>query len=577
MDSLVAMGSSSAFLFSFYHYILLLFGEKASFDHLYFESFVVILVFISLGRYLEDQSKEATKSALNELSRLQPKTALILRNGVEESIPSYMIQKGDHIVLKAGMRVPSDGKIIQGEASLDESILSGESMPLDKAVGEEVYSGTLLSSGYLVYESEKNVAQSSLSSIVDAVEKAQMQKAPIARLADRVASVFVPIVLVIALLSFAFWLFYARDFEHSLMIFVSVLLIACPCSLGLATPTALMVATGRAAEQHLIFRNAASLEALSEIDLVFFDKTKTLTKGEISLVDELYLEDQKTADSLAYNMEIKSEHPLAQAFMDLEAESMSLDGYQTVFGKGIVAQYQGKNIYMGSEAWMDDLGIESGMIDDFKNEQYQEGRSLVYLAVEKDLYAAYALEDEMRTSSLKMIEALKAQGKKLYILSGDHPKTVGSIAKRLNLEYKANMLPEDKANFVEAMQEEYRVAMVGDGVNDAIALVKADVGIAISEGADVAYEAADLVLMSDDLEALAFAFSLSEKTMRIIRQNLFWAFAYNVLGIPFAAGFVHLVFDGPFLNPMIAGMAMAFSSITVVLNALRLRKMKIEV
>ena len=316
---------------------------------------------------------------------------------------------------------------------------------------------------------------------------------------------------------------------------------------------------------------------MSEVDTVLFDKTKTLTTGEITLVDAFYLEDRKLSDSLIYSMEKKSEHPLAQAFEVLKSDFCEIDDYETVFGKGIFGRYQGQAVYVGSETWIESLGVSTDPLNAFKDEQYKEGRTLVYLVVDNTLYAVYALEDSMRDSTRSMIASLKKQGKKVVILSGDHPKTVASIANKLEVDYQASMLPKDKAKFVEKMQEAGHVAMVGDGVNDAIALVKADVGIAISEGADVAYESADLVLMSDDLNDLSFAFSLSEKTMRIIRQNLFWAFAYNVLGIPFAAGLIHLIFNGPFLNPMIAGLAMALSSITVVLNALRLRKTQINV
>lgn len=578
MDSLVFLGTSSAFVFSLYQLIRLYAGYDEAFHHLYFESVVVILALIQLGKYLEERSKKETSEALQSLAKLQPDKALRLVDNQEVEINSYEIRKDDLLVVKPGMRIPADGIIVKGETSLDESVLTGESIAVDKTVDDAVFSGTMNINGAIVFKVERNVAQSSLAKIVASVEDAQRDKAPIARMADRVSAVFVPIVLVIALLSFVFWLFYSKDFEHSLTIFVSVLLIACPCALGLATPTAIMVGTGRAAKKNLVFKTASALEGLAHVDLIVFDKTKTLTEGVVAVeMIENLSQSQKVLEMVSA-LESQSEHPLAQAVVQYTKSDLEVERFEAVFGRGIIGEVAGHQLVVGNEQLMHDHGIDITSSRDVLDAWSQKGMTVVMAAVDGNLSVIYGLRDQIKDSSKKTIAQLHQLGIKTVMLTGDQKVTAQAIADELGIDkVYAEVLPQEKAAVIKTLLKDYNVAMVGDGVNDAIALVEADIGIAVGAGADVALDSADLVLMREDLSAVVEAVLMSRVTMRNIKQNLFWAFAYNVIGIPFAAGIFNLLFNGPFLNPMIAGGAMALSSISVVLNALRLNRIHIKI
>ncbi len=581
MDSLVALGTGAAIVYSFFGMWKIAQGDIAYAYHLYFESAVVILALISLGKYLENISKSKTSTAIKALLNLKPDTAILLRDGVEVEIEADEIALGDLLVVKPGTAIPMDGKIIEGRSSIDESMLTGESLPVEKTPGEEVIMGTMNVNGRLVIEVTVEAHDTKLANIISLVENAQNEKAPISKMVDKVAGVFVPIVIVIAILSGLFWYFYTKDIEMALTIFVTILVIACPCALGLATPTAIMVGTGLGASNGIFIKSAESLEEASHIDTVVFDKTGTLTHGQPVVTDiESNLTDIEFL-SLVASVETMSEHPLAQAIVqDAQAKNVqvkTVENFNNLVGHGIEADIEGKVIYVGNEKLMALKNIDILSHQASISRLAKQGKTAMLAAYDGKLIGLIAVADTIKDQSKQTVKDLQAMGMDVIMMSGDHQVTAEAIAHSIGITHVlAEVLPEEKASKVKELQDAGKhVMMVGDGINDAIALVQSNVGVAVGTGTDVAIESANLVLMKDDISDVTKAIKLSKRTMTNIKQNLFWAFAYNVIGIPFAAGVFKLLFNGPLLNPMIAGAAMAFSSVSVVLNALRLNRIKL--
>lgn len=578
MDSLVAIGTLAAFIYSMYGFIMILGGKGEFVHHLYFESVVVILALIKLGNYLEERSKEQTKSSLSSLLALQPADAILYNDKVEKVIPLSQVKVNDILLVKPGMNVPADGVIVFGNSSVDESMLSGESLPVDKTVNDEVSLGTNNTSGTFQMKVLRLQSESTLSQIIKMVEEAQNDKAPIARLADQVSAVFVPIVFVIAILALILWFIFTKDLELSLTVFISILVIACPCALGLATPTAIMVGTGRGAEAGVFYKSATALEMTSRIDTVIFDKTGTLTQGNLSVVDEHILDNRESVLNLMASVEGMSEHPLSKAMVEYYTGNLEVHDFKALFGQGVSATIDDEKILIGNKSLMEENQLDYSMFEENFNTWSNKGYTVVFIAKEERVLGSLAIADVVKEDAVETVIALKKMGKRVVMLTGDNRLTANAIAKDLGIdEVVAQVLPDEKSHWVKKYQEDSKVLMVGDGVNDAVALTQADVGVGVATGSDVALDSADIVLIHDDLKSLVFALKLSDKTLANIKQNLFWAFAYNVVGIPFAAGIFHLLFNGPFLNPMIAGAAMAFSSISVVLNALRLKRVSIKI
>ena len=584
MDSLVAIGTLSAIAYSFYGVYKIINGDASFAHHLYFESATVILALIGLGKYMEEISKRKTTSAIHALLNLKPKTARLLKDNEEIEIDVDEIVIGDVLVVRPGESIPMDGIIVEGHSSLDEAMLTGESLPVDKNIGDEVIMGTLNINGRLLIKASVDNDNTKLSQIVKMVEDAQNDKAPIAKIADQVAAVFVPAVIVIAILAGLIWYFVTRDLEFSLTIFVTIMVIACPCALGLATPTAIMVGTGVGASNGIFMKSAEALETLSEVDAIIFDKTGTLTYGEPVVTDlNAYGIEENELLRLAASVENYSEHPLARAIVndakEKNLELFEVGNFEAILGRGIKATYENKDLFVGNEALMHDEKIEVSqeVLNDLNN-YAKQGKTAMILAYANEIKGLIVVADTVKKEAKFTVDKLHDLGIEVVMLTGDHKDTAQAIAETLNIDTViAEVLPDEKANHVKAYQDKgMKVAMVGDGINDAVALVQSDVGVAIGTGTDVAVDSAKLVLMKDDLRVLIDAIELSKKTITNIKQNLFWAFAYNVIGIPFAAGLFYALFKGPLLNPMIAGAAMAFSSVSVVLNALRLRRFKFK-
>ncbi len=584
MDSLVAIGTTSAILYSFYGLYKIIQGDASFAHHLYFESATVILALIGLGKYMEEVSKRKTTSAIHALLNLKPKTANLLKDGVEVEVDVDEIVVGDILVVRPGESIPMDGVIVEGHSSLDEAMLTGESLPVDKTIDDEVIMGTMNINGRLLVKATVNNDDTKLSQIVKMVEEAQTEKAPIAKIADTVSLYFVPTVIVIAIVSGLTWFAFTRDLEFSLTIFVTIMVIACPCALGLATPTAIMVGTGVGASNGIFMKSAEALETLSHVDTVIFDKTGTLTHGEPVVTDIVsYGMNEDELLQITASLENYSEHPLALAIVqnakDKDITLNEVSGFEAILGRGIVGTYNDQKVFVGNEALMhdEDITIDASVTQDI-NRLAREGKTAMISVVDNKIVGLIAVADTVKEEAKKVVNELHKLGVEVVMLTGDHIDTAKAIAKSLNIdEVIAEVLPDEKANHVKAYQEKgKKVVMVGDGINDAVALVQSDVGIAIGTGTDVAVDSAKVVLMKNDLRVLIDSIRLSKATITNIKQNLFWAFAYNVVGIPFAAGVFYALFNGPLLNPMIAGAAMAFSSVSVVLNALRLRRFKFK-
>jgi Cu+-exporting ATPase len=587
MDSLVAMGTGAAVLYSIWNLIEIFLGispvQKAM--DLYFESAAMLIALISLGKYFEARSKLRTSEAIGSLIKLTPDKAVRIqhtRDGEEHvTIATQEIEPGDLLLVKPGSRIPADGEVSAGDSSVDESMLTGESMPVSKHVGDKVVGGTLNSTGSLTIRATRVGQDSMLARIIRLVQEAQGSKAPIASLADRISFWFVPAVMLIALAAGLAWYFLGHEpFTFSLRIFVAVMVIACPCAMGLATPISIMVGTGRGAQLGVLIKSGEALQMAEKIQTIVFDKTGTLTMGEpsvtdIRLVDETM--DENELLSLAASLENASEHPLARAIVNTaQARGLPIretTGFKALPGKGVRGDVQGREVHIGHLDHMRSLGL-AGMdqAEALAGQMAGQGKTPVLVAVDSDLKGVIAIADTMRPETPEVVARLSKKGLKVIMLTGDNEVTARAVAQQAGIdEVIAQVLPDRKAAEIERLKQQGKiVAMVGDGINDAPALAGADLGMAMGSGIDVAVESGDIVLMREGLSGVLTALELSRATMRNIKENLFWAFAYNVVGIPFAAGLFH-VFGGPTLSPMIAGAAMAMSSVSVVTNGLRLR------
>ncbi len=585
MDSLIAIGTTAAVLYSLYNTWQIYIGNHHAAESLYFETAGVIITLILLGKTLEAVSKSKTGEAIKKLMGLAPKTAIIVYNGEEKEIPIDEVEIGDVIVVKPGAKIPVDGTVLEGQTAVDESMLTGESMPVDKSSGDTVYAASLNTTGTIRFSAEKVGGDTALARIIKLVEDAQGGKAPIAALADRVSGVFVPIVCAVALIAGIGWFIgTGGDLKFALTIFISVLVIACPCALGLATPTAIMVGTGKGAENGILIKGGEALEIAHQVNTVILDKTGTITEGKPTVTDVLPAEGFSADDLLriAASAEMSSEHPLGQAIVTgakkKGLELQKADFFNSVTGQGIEANIQGKDILAGNRKLMDERGIKlAGLESEFDN-LASEGKTPMFVAVDMHPAGVVAVADVVKPSSKAAIERLRGMGIDVAMITGDNRRTADAIAKQVGINrVLAEVLPQDKSEEVKKLQSEgKKVAMVGDGINDAPALAQADIGIAIGSGTDVAMESADIVLMRNDLRDVPTAIRLSKATIRNIKQNLAWAFGYNIIGIPIAAGALHLLFGGPLLNPIFAAAAMSLSSVSVLSNALRLKRFKAD-
>ena len=582
MDSLIAVGTSAAFFYSLYSVSQVFLGHHPFVHQLYFESVAVIIALVLLGKYLESSAKGRTSQAIQSLLELVPSQATVIRYGEAVTIDTEDIRVGDIIRIKPGERMPVDGLVTEGQTFVDESMMTGESVPIEKKVGDTITSATINQNGSIDYQATRVGSDTTLAQIVRLVEEAQGSKAPIAALADKISLYFVPIVLSLATFSALGWYFLAGEsLSFSLSIFIAVLVIACPCALGLATPTAIMVGTGKGAENGILIKSGQALEAAYQLDTIVLDKTGTITVGKPSLTDLLPLGAFNRSDllQLIASAEQHSEHPLAQAILEAAEEEgldlLPVSHFEAMVGRGLSAQVEGKQLLVGNESLMKEKNIDSSVFQEQLLELSQEGKTAMFVAVDGWLAGILAVADEMKSSSLSAVQKLQSMGLEVIMLTGDREETATAIAQKAGIQKViAGVLPDGKAAAIKDLQEAgKKLAMVGDGINDAPALVQADVGIAIGSGADVAIESADVVLMHSDLQDVVKAIKLSQATIRNIKENLFWAFAYNTLGIPIAMGLLHL-FGGPLLNPMLAGLAMSLSSVSVVANALRLGRFK---
>ena len=565
MDVLIAMGTSAAYFYSVYNIF-------AGVHEYYFEASAVIITLILLGKTFEAVAKGKTSEAIKKLMGLQPKTARVLKDGEEKEIPIENLQIGDIIIVKPGEKVPVDGVIVQGSSSLDESMITGESIPVDKGEGDQVVGATINKFGSFRFEAQKIGKDTVLSQIIKLVEDAQGSKAPVQRLADKISGIFVPTVIGIALVTFIAF-YFIDSFNTGLINAVAILVIACPCALGLATPTAIMVGTGKGAENGILIKSGEHLERAHKMDSIIFDKTGTITKGKPDVTDIVsFGEDRKEILRISASVEKTSEHPLGEAIVKkAEEEGLALseaESFSAVPGKGLKASFEGREILLGNRKLMRENDIDLTDREKDIEKLETEGKTAMILAVDGRLTGIIAVADGIKETSQAAIRELQDMGLKVFMITGDNERTARAIGAQVGIEnILADVLPEDKASEVEKLKSQgMHVGMVGDGINDAPALAAADVGFAIGTGTDVAMEAADITLMRGDLEGVVTAMRLSHRTMKTIKQNLFWAFFYNTLGIPFAAL--------GFLNPMVAGAAMAFSSVSVVSNSLRLRNFK---
>jgi len=568
MDTLVAIGTGSAYLYSLFISVMIWLGRSGYGNHqLYYETAGILIAFILLGRYLESVAKGKTSEAIKKLMGLQVKTAIVVRDGEEVKINIEDVKVGDVIVVKPGEKIPVDGIVVKGNSFVDESMISGESMPVEKKVNSEVIGSTINKTGSFNFKATKVGKDTVLSQIVKLVEEAQGSKAPIQKLADVISGYFVPIVLLIGLISFVVWSFF-NGFSFGLTVFVAVVIIACPCALGLATPTAIMVGTGIGAKKGILFKSAESLQKTHELDVVVFDKTGTLTKGEPEVTDIV-------GDVLEYAaaVEKKSEHVLGEAIVKkYKGKLGEVEKFKSITGKGVEGLYKGKKVVVGNRRLMEDKKIK---VENKKIEKLEkEGKTVMIVAVDGEFVGLIAVADTLKKFSKRAVEKLQEMGKEVIMITGDNKRTGEAIGKKVGIKkVLSEVLPEEKSKEVKKLQKELKVGFVGDGVNDAIALTQADVGIAIGSGTDIAIEAGDIVLIKEDLRDVVSAIELSEYVMKKIKQNLFWAFFYNSIGIPIAAGVLY-PFTGWLLNPIIAGGAMAFSSVSVVTNSLLMKKYK---
>ncbi|MFP4505170.1 MAG: heavy metal translocating P-type ATPase [Cyclobacteriaceae bacterium] len=589
MDTLVALSTGIAFIFSAFNTFYPEFWHSRGLHaHVYFEAAAVIITLISLGKLLEERAKANTSSAIKKLIGLQPKTVQAVIDGVEQEIPVASVQPGYLLLVRPGEKIPVDGEVESGSSYVDESMISGEPIPVQKQAGEKVFAGTVNQQGSFRFKAEKVGGDTVLGQIIKMVQEAQGSKAPVQKLVDKIAGIFVPVVIAISILTFAAWMLFGGDdaFTHALMTSITVLVIACPCALGLATPTAIMVGVGKGAENNILIKDAESLELGHKVNAIILDKTGTITEGKPAVTDLQWNAEVKKGEkliyhSILYSLEKQSEHPLAEAVVnnmaEEEREAIELEAFESLTGRGVKAEANGSRYFIGNLQLIKEQNI--ALPETLKNQAeswQQQAKTVVYFADQEKVLAVIAIADEIKATSKQAIQQLQKQGVEVYMLTGDNQQTAAAVAKEVGLaHYQAEVLPSDKAEFVEKLQQQGKiVAMVGDGINDSQALAQADVSIAMGKGSDIAMDVAKMTLITSDLMAIPKALKLSGKTVKTIKQNLFWAFIYNVIGIPIAAG-VLIPFFGFMLDPMIAGAAMALSSVSVVSNSLRLRSSKL--
>lgn len=584
MDTLIALGTGTAYLWSLASSILIWSGNpNYGRDDLYYEVAGLLIAFILLGRLLEAVAKGRTSASIRKLLELQPKTALVVRDDREQDIPVEKVIVGDVVIVKPGGSVPVDGAILDGSSSVDQSLLTGESIPVEKNVGDEVIGGTMSKGGWLKFKATKVGKDTALAQIVRLVEEAQGSKAPVQRLADRVSAYFVPAVLAIGVVTFLAWYLSGSGLVFGLTAFIAVVIIACPCALGLATPTAVIVGTGKGAENGILIRDAATLERACQVDTIVFDKTGTLTRGKPEVTDIIPLSNPQSSDDIlkvAAAAEKRSEHHLSEAIVNKAEEREiaipEIEDFSAIPGKGVEARYNDTTILVANRKLLADKGIDTSAAEERITQLEEEGKTVVLVAMGGRVAGIIAVADTAKDFAAETVAWLKRQGKQMILITGDNRRSAESIAHNLGIDrVLAEVLPQDKAAEIKRLQEQgHTVAMVGDGINDAPALVQSDVGIAIGSGTDVAIESGGVVLVKDDLRDVARTLELSCYTMRKVKQNLFWAFFYNSVGIPIAAGILY-PFIGFLLNPIIAGAAMAFSSVSVVSNSLSMRRYRL--
>lgn len=587
MDTLVALSTGIAFVFSVFNTFFPEFWHaRGIHPHVYYEAAAVIIAFISLGKLLEERAKSNTSSAIKKLMGLQAKTVRVLIDGVETELPISSVNVGAIILVRPGEKIPVDGLVTSGVSFVDESMISGEPVAVEKKAGEKVFAGTINQKGSFQFEAKKVGGDTLLAQIIKMVQEAQGSKAPVQKLVDKIAGIFVPIVIGISILTFITWMLVGGDdaFTHALLTSITVLVIACPCALGLATPTAIMVGVGKGAENNILIKDAESLELAHRVNAIVLDKTGTITEGKPVVTDMLWLEGDQSFvkhKNILHTLEVQSEHPLAQAIVDelkeKDVQSIQLTSYESITGKGVEGMLDGIGYYLGNQKLMEDKAIElTTQIKEQVGEWQAEAKTVVYFSNNTTVLALIAIADKIKETSRAAIKTLQHKGIDVYMLTGDNQQTAKAVAAQVGLQhYQAEVLPADKAAFIKRLQEAGKiVAMVGDGINDSHALAQADVSIAMGKGSDIAIDVAKMTLITSDLNLVPKALTLSSKTVMGIRQNLFWAFIYNIIGIPLAAGVLYPV-NGFLLDPMIAGAAMALSSVSVVSNSLRLKFIKL--
>lgn len=584
MDTLITIGSFASFLYSLYETIFVLRGNYDRAMNLYYESASTILTLITFGKYLESITKGKTSKAIKKLIGLSPKTARVERNGEEVEIGVENVRVGDVILVKSGEKFPVDGEVIYGSCSVDESMLTGESLPITKRVGDIVIGASINKNGFIKYTATKIGEDTMLSQIIRLVEEAQNSKSKLSKLADRVSYYFVPTIITIAILSFLFWIIYKKDFGFAFSIFVSVLVIACPCALGLATPTSIMVATGLGASNGILIKSGEALEMGHKIDVVVLDKTGTITEGKPKVTDIIVIgdvfKDEMDLLKCAMSIEKASEHPLGEGIIDKAVENnispLEVINFKTLEGMGVYGEVEHRKVLIGNKKLLNENHIGMEEYKDVSDSLSSEGKTPMFIVVDGVFSGIIAVADVVKSTSNAAIHKLKSMGIKVIMLTGDNSKTALAIGKQVNVDdVISEVLPKDKSNEIGKLKDKgYKVCMVGDGINDAPALMNAHIGISVGSGTDIAIESASIILMKNDLMDIPKFLKLSRNTVRNIKQNLFWAFLYNVIGVPIAMG-VFYIFGGILLNPMVAALAMSFSSVSVVINALRLKFIKI--
>lgn len=587
MDTLVALSTGVAYLFSVFNTVYPQYWQSKGLEaHVYFEAAAVVIAFILLGKMLEEKTKGNTSSAIKKLMGLQPKTVTVVHHGGHQiEMPIASVKVGDTLLVKPGEKIAVDGTVSTGTSFVDESMISGEPIPVEKKQGDKVFAGTINQKGSFQFKADKVGGDTVLAQIIKMVQEAQGSKAPVQKLVDKTAGLFVPVVILIAIVSLIAWVLLGgeNNFTQGLLALVTVLVIACPCALGLATPTAIMAGVGKGAENGILIKDAESLQLAKKLNAIVLDKTGTITEGKPEVISIQWKTDanEKESSSLLFSIEQQSEHPLAEAvvryFKQKNVQSLTLEHFESITGKGVKVVYAGKTYFLGSSALLktEKINIENDL-QQIANKWLAKAKTVIWLADEQDALAAIAIADKIKQTSIEAVKELQAGGIEVYMLTGDNQFTAKAIAEQAGIHhYKAEVLPADKAAFVKQLQQQRKtVAMVGDGINDSNALAQADVSIAMGKGSDIAMDVAKMTIISSDLTKIPKAIKLSKHTVTTIKQNLFWAFIYNVIGIPIAAGILYPV-NGFLLNPMIAGAAMALSSVSVVSNSLRLKWLKL--